>query len=355
MAKNSLYETAVVMNDAHCPYQDNAAINGVTLLIKDVQPDIIFILGDMIDFADISKFCRNPLRKLSKEEIKDIVSSEKDGGEIVLQAAMQREFNDTYAVLCQLRNAAPSAKIKYIFGNHEYRLYRFLMEKAPELYGLTRAGADQKRKQILSVEYLLRFDELNIESVFSGGRESHVQWGDYLVLGHFNKVMKHSGYTAKALVDEKSFSLIQSHTHRMGTYYKTTFNTYQFVGHENGCLCSLTPEYVEYPNWQQGFSIVHKKKMGDRFHIQPVPIVDHKFFWGETEYDGVEGTRNGDRSVNRKVPTKEVDRGLVVSLASTPAKAARKCVRRPKVKCLSRVARKELKRSIKSRYPRLGD
>jgi predicted MPP superfamily phosphohydrolase len=285
MSGAKLYETAIALNDLHCPFQDNAAVKAVLDFIKDLSPDIVFLLGDILDFADISHFCRNPLRSLSREEIEEAAAQSKDTGpDYVLQAAMQRELNEAYKFLEGVRKAAPKARIKYVFGNHEYRFYRFLMEKAPELFGLTRAGKDQRHKSVLSVDYLLRFDDLDIDSVFSGMRESYIQWGAYLILGHFNVVRAHSGWTAKALVEQKNISLVQSHTHRMGSFHKTAFNGYQLVGHENGCLCSLEPEYMVSPNWQQGFSVLHKKCGGDRFHIQQVPIVDHKFFYGDVEY-----------------------------------------------------------------------
>lgn len=286
MSKRGLYETALAIGDYHAPFGDPFALAGVMEFAKDLQPDVIFFMGDMVDFADISYFSQNPLRTLSMNEQQQIAKSiKRNGKDIILQAAMQREFDEVYRLLVKMRNILPNTRMIYIYGNHEYRLHRFLCEKAPELVGLRRAE-QQKESPILSVEYLLRFKELEIEKCFSEQRESYFQWGRYLILGHFDTVRKHSGWTARGLVDEKNISLIQAHTHRMGSYHKTTFGGHQLVGHENGCLCSLKPEYKKDPNWQQGFTVVHKKRNGSRFHIQPIPIVDYKFFYGDIEYNG---------------------------------------------------------------------
>ena len=74
-------------------------------------------------------------------------------------------------------------------------------------------------------------------------------------------------------------SLIQAHTHRIGVHYKTKYDGSVFTSIENGCLCDLNPTYVNHPNWQQGFSIIHKK--GDKCYIQQVIIKDGKFFYGD--------------------------------------------------------------------------
>lgn len=289
--KNSNYETAVTLNDAHCPFQDERAIKPILEFIADIQPDKVFINGDMVDFAGVSRFSKNPLRILSKAEVRDIVAhAKKDptgrGPDVVLQAAMQRELNETFDLLRRIREAAPKADIEYIFGNHEYRLYRFLMDRAPELYGLTKAGADQKGREVLSLEYLLRFEELGIKRCFSGLKESYTMWGSNLIIGHFDLVRKHSGWTAKSLLENKGISLIQGHTHRMGSFFKTKFGGVVLGAYENGCLCSLRPSYITDPDWQHGFCVIQKKKDDDRFLIQSIPVINHKFIFGNKEYSG---------------------------------------------------------------------
>jgi hypothetical protein len=30
-----------------------------------------------------------------------------------------------------------------------------------------------------------------------------------------------------------------------------------YTNYENGCACDLNPDYLDNPNWQNGFSLVH--------------------------------------------------------------------------------------------------
>ena len=47
-----------------------------------------------------------------------------------------------------------------------------------------------------------------------------------------------------------------------------------------GCLCRLDPHYMQYPNWQHGLVVIHKKKNSGRFYLQPIQIIDGAFLFG---------------------------------------------------------------------------
>ena len=54
------------------------------------------------------------------------------------------------------------------------------------------------------------------------------------------------------------------------------------MAYENGCLCRLDPKYVQFPDWQQGFSVVHVDE-GGFFNVQQIPILNRRcFFYGGT-------------------------------------------------------------------------
>jgi hypothetical protein len=102
-----------------------------------------------------------------------------------------------------------------------------------------------------------------------------------LMVTHGDKAMKHAGQTAKATYEQYGSSVLVGHTHRMGTFYKSDVHGVHGAW-ENGCLCRLDPEYVQRPNWQQGFSVVHVEADG-YFNVQQIPILDgSSFFFGST-------------------------------------------------------------------------
>ena len=278
------YETSIVIGDLHIPYHEKDIIKSVIKFIRDFKPNRVIVNGDLIDFYDASRFAKVPTRFLSDIEIQELkieAEAENRGYGYVVRSAFQREINEAYACLKQIREAVPRAEIIYIYGNHEYRLSSFVVNNSSLFYD-THLPDDPRKQPIISVEYLLRLDKLKIRHKFSGFVESWIKMGA-LYIGHFDIIRKHSGWTAKALVEDKQVCLIQNHTHRLGSFYKTPFSK-PLVGFENGCLCSLNPRYMQNPNWQHGFSIVYHKKGKDRFHVHQIPIIDNIFIYEGKEY-----------------------------------------------------------------------
>ena len=237
----NIQEKALIINDLHIPFHDRRAIDLMLKVADQFKPDIVFINGDIGDFWAISSYVK--------------ISTLRD------QAALKKELSQCRRFLRGLRDRFPNSKIVFIAGNHEYRWDCYIEEHARELVGL----------KGLSLKDQLELEELDIEWVYTGTRESSYLWGK-LLIGHFNLASMHSGYTAKNLVDRKGISLIQGHCHRGGVHYKRIYNKV-VVGYENFCLCDLNPPYVDRPNWQQGFSLAWKDTQSDLFHVQQLPIL----------------------------------------------------------------------------------
>jgi hypothetical protein len=226
----------VVCGDFHVPFHDETAIACLLGYLVDHQPDGFTINGDFLDCYAVSSFSKDPVRA----------------------AHFQDELDEANAVLDAIDAVLPSTCAKrFVIGNHEARLERYLRDDAPALHGL----------RDLSIEAQLRLRERGYEVTPMIGRDASVFVGGVEV-GHFNKVSKHSAYTAKALVDERGVSLIQSHTHRLGAYYKRMRGTGEHIGGwEIGCLCDLDPEYVSNPNWSHGFATITRCEGSSRFHV----------------------------------------------------------------------------------------
>ena len=154
-------------------------------------------------------------------------------------------------------------KIIYIFGNHEWRFEKFISNFARQLEGL----------RGLTLEEQLDLPFLKIKAINGHMRENFYRYG-YLLIGHFNRVNKHSAYTAKNLLEEKGMSLIQNHTHRGGTSYKRDYRDTK-VAYENFCLCDLNPPYLQIPNWQLGFSVIFTNKKSHLFKVVPMEIIEY--------------------------------------------------------------------------------
>ena len=234
----------IVINDIHFPFEDEKLLAKVTSFIVEIRPDRIFLNGDIMDCAEISSYDKSP----------------------ITTPKLMDEINITRAWLDNLRTNNPSADIYYIFGNHEARFQRFLIHNARQLVGMPG----------LSLEEQLRLNDLNIKIVNSDLRESFLEAGNGLLIGHFDLVRKNSAYTARALVERFGNSLIQGHVHRVGLYAHTVHGR-TLYGYENGCLCDTSPPYLVHPDWQQGFSVIAWQ--GDDWQVQQIPGINGKFYY----------------------------------------------------------------------------
>ena len=221
--------TVAVANDFHVPFHDTRAVALFELFLKTEQPDWLILNGDFMDFWEISSFDLTPRPR--KPFLKEL----KTGREL----------------LTSFRDAVPKARITWIEGNHEFRLRKYLMKNAKELYDLT----------ALAIPELFGLKELNIEFVPSHPAatrftDTFIKVGGVYV-GHWNTVAKHGGLAAKGLVEAKGVSLIQGHTHRFGAHARTTVDGRVILGVENFSMCRRQASYIRRPNWQLGFSVLH--------------------------------------------------------------------------------------------------
>lgn len=234
-------EKAAFLSDIHIPYQDKSAVAVTLDFLKWFGPDSIYILGDLLDCYGLSSFDKNPDRLLSLPD----------------------EFDQGYQFLLKLRLQHRRATIVFQEGNHEDRSRKFLwknpvISKLPEI----------------QIPSLLKLDSLNIDHY---PYQSQLQWHG-LVLEHGDRVLKHSCYTAKAMLESRGRSGLSGHTHRLGAFYKRDLNGVQ-VWFENGSLCDLSPEYALTPNWAHGFSVGYALDGDERFHVVQIPVLSGRIYF----------------------------------------------------------------------------
>jgi predicted phosphodiesterase len=242
MAK--LMETWVVINDIQIPYEDKRVLALVCGFIADLKPSGVILNGDIVDCYAISDFVPNPRGPRS-------IMPEVRGASKLMGAIAPHT----------------SSRI-WIGGNHEDRLRRYEWKRIPQL-------ADHPD---LTFEGLFKLDQYGFKflpygSVYNLGK---------LMVTHGSLVSKHSAISAKNHFDKYGTSVLVGHTHRLGVYYKRNVRGIHGAW-ENGCLCKLTPEYAQHPDWQQGFSVVNVWP-GGRYSVQQLPILPGPSFMYGGEY-----------------------------------------------------------------------
>jgi len=229
------FEVCVFLGDIHFPHSDPWALQLALQGCRYLNPDRIYLIGDVTDFHAISKYNKRPPEALT----------------------LQKEINESRTFLRELRNEFPGAEIHYLDGNHEQRLTHYLWRN-PEIFHL----------EVLSIQSLLHLNRLNIHH---HPYNQQVLIGDSFIVEHGNIVRKHSGYTASGMVENRHISGISGHTHRLGTHFRCQWDQV-LRWHENGCLCQLNPGYATLPNWQQGFSVGLFHPNLDLVAIEQIPI-----------------------------------------------------------------------------------
>jgi hypothetical protein len=219
---------------------DPDALRVTEAFMRSWKPDVIWLLGDLVDFPQLSRFD------------KEAYDSE----------GLEQDLLGVRAVLRRIRRDHPKAQMHYLLGNHEERLERYLRANAPALRWLT----------ALTFHHIFDAQELGMH--IYPYRERVPVLPGVLELTHGDKVAQKSGYTAHKML-EAGISGISGHVHRLGMVFKTT-RAGMTVWIENGCLANLDPEYVHSPNWQSGFSVVYVDRKNARFHADIVPITASK-------------------------------------------------------------------------------
>lgn len=203
-------------------------------LLSELRPQHGFLNGDIMDCGPLSRFEQRPKDRLR----------------------LQRDRRELDKFLCRLILASPGTKWRWMEGNHERRLLRYLSSRAPELYDLP---------SLRPAEFF-HCKRFRIEWVPQ--ERTYVHNG--FVVTHGDLARKWSGYTARGNLERYGASGISNHTHRLGSCFHSS-HAGDRVWYENGCLCTLDPEYVVgRPDWQQGLSV--GSFLDDRFQVEQVWI-----------------------------------------------------------------------------------
>jgi len=262
------------------PFHDERALDVYSQIMQYVQGtygiDQIVNLGDTIDMPSVSKHLQ----------------------ETAFQNAFQASLQAGYLFLAEQRAVAPNAEIVFLEGNHDCRLYKYLLNNAPQAAMLKRAG-DIDRWPVNSLPHLLRMDELKVNYASGYPAGEHRIVGD-LIAKH-GDIAKSNGSTASQHLNKNhTISTVFGHTHRMEIAYHTSHHPDEpkrSVAFSPGCLCRVdgavpsvkggtTPneKAVRYwENWQQGLGVCFYTEDG-RFDIKPIHILDGWAFFEGIEF-----------------------------------------------------------------------
>jgi len=257
----------LVAGDAQIPFQDPEAFDRFQHAVVETQPDNIVFVGDMVDLPSMSRWSQR---------------SEWVGG-------TQDAINQYHNFLAQTRSNAPNANISVVHGNHEQRMDDYVRKNAAEALGLKRANAE-KELAVLSLQYLVRYDDLEINSI--DGYPNGTLWlEDDLKATHGTNVAKGGSNAAKYLRQERETTMY-GHTHRQELAYRTFAQRaggITIAAASPGCLAMVDGTVPGFhhtvdaqgqlvkkaEDWQQGLLVLDHTN--NSHHITPVLFTEQGF------------------------------------------------------------------------------
>jgi hypothetical protein len=252
------------------PMHDRTSMDAVVRFVRTVRPEIIVLLGDMLDLAPWStRFPRKP----------------------EFRQTTQPAIDELHWWLAEIRNASPSSKIVYMAGNHEDRINRAVVELLPEAQDVSPA---LEENSVLSLQHLLHLDKLDIDYVGPYGADWWL-WPESnspIRVNHGTKVRAGAGATATAIAKTSRWSEVYGHIHKVELVQKTFHGPYgpqQITALSPGCLVRVpgpTPGVSLTPDWQQGLGLAILDENSQDVHMQVLPITNGRLVYNNQIFEG---------------------------------------------------------------------
>lgn len=232
-------QRVLVVPDAHHPFADATAWNLLLKIGRHLKPHVIVVLGDFADFYSVSFHGRDPNR----------VSQLAD------------EVGAVNNALDELDELGASRKV-FLAGNHEFRLERYLQDKAPALFNT------------VNVQELLKLEKRGWEYV---PYKQHAKVGKAFFCHDVGSGGKTAASKAGATFEH---SVVIGHCHAMQVSYFGNALDEHHVAASLGWLGDVNATDYMYAmksrrDWQHGCGVAYMENDGT-FHLQAVPFINGK-------------------------------------------------------------------------------
>lgn len=233
-------QKVLLIPDVHRPAHDKRAWRLMMQVAQDIKPKHIIVLGDLLDCFSISTYSKDISRY---------------GG-------LEKEIEDGNKAMDELDALGATGKRIYLSGNHEWRLERYLLDKAPQLLGF------------VDIPSLLRLQQRGWV---------HVPYKQSYKLGKvwFTHDTGVSGkYAVQRNLEAYQHSVVAAHTHRLGYVVEGNAVGERRVSTTLGWLGDVNQVDYMYRvkanrDWALGFGLGYMQPSGV-MHVQPVPIVNYR-------------------------------------------------------------------------------
>lgn len=228
----------LIVPDAHVPYHSEDAWQLMMDVARDLKPETVVVIGDLVDFYAVSSHSKDPKRATQFPE------------EIAAAKTKVAELESLGA-----------KKMIYCEGNHEDRLARYLRDKAPELFGV-----------------------VDVPSLLGLERWEFVPYRDHTKSGkiHYTHDVGSSGRNAVfRCLDTYQHSVATGHTHRIAYIVEGNAVGEVKLSAQFGWLGDVNQiDYLHRAkskkDWALGFGVGYEDSQTGHTFLVPIPIVDNR-------------------------------------------------------------------------------
>lgn len=245
--------TALLWGDVHIPFENKPVLSVVGQIAELLKPTYLIQMGDLMDCYHLSDFDQDPNRMHN----------------------LQDEITQARTHLIQMRMRSPDSMMIYLEGNHEERLRRAMWKAKGPMRALMQLDVV---RQALTWPSLLGLDELSVRFIPYDSKQAKQKILPKWILKHGTMVRKFAGYTARGEMERYGRSGSSGHTHRLGMHMRSDHNG-AHAWLETGCCCSLEPEYMPDPDWQNGAVILTFEPETGAFQAEPVFVHNGLAVW----------------------------------------------------------------------------
>lgn len=236
------------------PFHDEQALRLSLKVAEELNPGIVVLMGDFLDFPELSRFQTEP-------DTRQLIQPALD--------ALSDYLHELVSVV------SPETAIYWLEGNHELRLRNALLDLHAGALADVRP-ANEDGPPALSVERLLHLDALGVEYIAPYGTPLWL-WD---VMFHHGYIVRGSGgKTVSSILASTTHHHVVGHIHRRelaSRSIETPEGRKEVHAMSPGCLASLerggVPAGKGRPgvDWQHGLGVVYRHENTTHFHCLPV-------------------------------------------------------------------------------------
>lgn len=246
-----MFTKTAVINDLHRPFHDKKSLDLTLQIIENVGVDRIILNGDIMDMYNVNS--HGPTHPL-------------------VGTLLSNEIDDTRLFLQNLRKRFPKVEIVFLYGNHEDRFDRFLVQHCKVLF------------KLISLDKLLGLEELNISFKLYNYRYRLEKTNLYIQHSPPSYGKNGAMVSLERDVDQDS---LYGCSHREQKATKTSKSGVTYTCWYNGWLGSTNAtqahekvfSYVKgHQNWQQCFAMVTVDN-GTQAFVDQISIRNHRAYY----------------------------------------------------------------------------